>query len=120
MGTNSAIVLALATSSAIAAESWWGVFGNNSEINPLYSNSLGNRTIHAQPSAHEVTVSLDEYGKDIPDLYAGYGGDGTVEVQMDGAGFVTSLDKLTAGNPDIDTGPGLTQGRDYSRSLVAR
>lgn len=63
---------------------------------------------------------MDEYGKDIPDLYAGYGGDGTVEVQMDGASFVTSLDKLTAGNPDIDTGPGLTQGRDYSRSLVAR
>ena len=116
----SATVLALLSSSALAAESWWGGFGNNSEVDPLYSNSIGNRPIITEQSAHEVTVSLDEYGKGIPDLYAGYGVDGYVDVQIDSASFVTSLDKLTAGNPDIDTGPGLTQGRDYSRSLSAR
>lgn len=116
----SATVLALASNLAVAAESWWGGFGNNPEVAPLYSNSIGKRPIPTEPSAHGVTVSLDEYGKGIPDLYAGYGADGYVDVQVSSASFVTSLDKLTAGNPDIDTGPGLTQGRDYSRSLVAR
>jgi hypothetical protein len=116
----SATVLALVTSSAIAAESWWGGFGTNAEIDPGYSNSLGDRPIPANPSAHEVTVSLDEYAKGNPDLYAGYGADGEAHVQMDSASFVTSLDKFTAGNPDIDTGPGLNQGRDRSRSLAAR
>ena len=116
----SATVLALVTSSAIAAESWWSGFGINSEIDPGYSNSLANRPVPTNPNAHEVTVSLDEYAKGNPDLYAGYGADGYVCVQMDAASFVTSLDKFTAGNPDIDTGPGFTPGRDHSRSLAAR
>ena len=116
----SATVLALVTSSAIAAESWWGGFGNNPEIDPGYSNTIANHPIVTQPSAHEVSVSLDEYGKGNPDLYAGYGDDGYIHVQIESASFVTSLDRYTTGNPDIDTGPGLTQRRDHSRSLAAR
>ena len=116
----SATFLALVTSSATAAESWWGGFGNNPEVDPGYSNTIGNRPIVTRPSDHEVIVSLDEYGKGNPDLYAGYGDDGYVYVQIESASFVTSLDKFTEGNPDIDTGPGLTQRRDLSGSLAAR
>ena len=116
----SATLLALLSSSAIAAESWWGGFGNNSEIDPEYTNSIGNRPIPSEPSGHEVTVSLDEYGNGNPDLYAGYGADSYIHIQMDSASFVTSLDEFTSGNPDIDTGPRLTQGRDHSRGLAAR
>ena len=115
----SATLLALASSSAIAAESSWGGFGDNPDIDPTGFN-VGRPPQVTQPSAHDVTVSLDEYAKGNPDLYSGYRSETDVYVQVDSASFVTSLDKFTAGNPDIDTGPGWTHYPDRSGSLAAR
>ena len=113
----SATLLALASSSAIAAESWWGGFGNNSDIDPA-GFSIGQSQRMAQPSANDVTVSLDEYGKGNPDLYAGYGYETDFRVRTDTASFITSLDKFTSGNPDTDTGPGLICYPDRSGNLA--
>jgi hypothetical protein len=114
----SATVLALVSSSAIAAESWWGGFGNNPEVDPYYQ--VGKPATGIQHGDYDFTTSLDHLAKGNPDLYAGFGVYDDIDVQMDSASFVTSLEKLTIGNPDIDTGPGWTRDADRFGSLAAR
>ena len=100
-----ASAIVLASNIALADSSWEDVW-QNPDLDAKYG--LAYNMADPAPSGYPITVSLDEFGRDNPDLYSGFAGPGDEIRQSVSMGYRlngSSLEAFTAGNPDIDTGP---------------